>query len=128
RNQRGWLRAKVGISLDRLGSRFVGSIHAYCHRRLQDHVPEFGNFDVLDENRLAGLLSREHKRLELSKLGTQHWRPIFGFLRNADVVENELIDGDLMKGTPFGDCYIAFKHALYRYHFLTYGLLISAAV
>src|SRR5207245_2352051 len=41
-----------------------------------DHVPEFGNFDILDENRLAGLLSREHQRLELSKLGSQHWRPI----------------------------------------------------
>ena len=71
---------------------FVGTIHAYCLRMLQDHVPEFGNFDILDENRLAGLLSREHKRLELNKLGTQHWRPIFDFLRNADVMENELLD------------------------------------
>src|SRR3954467_7329327 len=79
--------------LDRLGPMFVGTIHAYCLRMLQDHVPEFGNFDILDENRLAGLLSREHKRLELNKLGNQHWRPIFDFLRNADVVENELIDG-----------------------------------
>ena len=120
--------AKGPAFLDRLGPMFVGTIHSYCLRMLQDHVPEFGNFDILDENRLAGLLSREHKRLELSKLGNQHWRPIFDFLRNADVVENELIDGELMKGTPFGDCYLAFKHTLYRYHFLTYGLLISAAV
>jgi DNA helicase-2/ATP-dependent DNA helicase PcrA len=120
--------AKGPAFLDRLGPMFVGTIHSYCLRMLQDHVPEFGNFDILDENRLAGLLSREHKRLELSKLGNQHWRPIFDFLRNADVVENELIDGGLMKGTPFGDCYLAFKQTLYRYHFLTYGLLISAAV
>lgn len=58
--------------LDRVGPMFIGTIHAYCLRLLQDHVPEFGNYDVLDENRLAGLLSREHKRLELSKLGSQH--------------------------------------------------------
>jgi DNA helicase-2/ATP-dependent DNA helicase PcrA len=114
--------------LDRLGPMFIGTIHAYCLRLLQDHVPEFGNFDVLDENRLAGLLSREHKRLELSKLGSQHWRPIFDFLRNADVVENELLEAQQLKGTPFGDCYLRFKETLYRYHFLTYGLLISAAV
>ena len=114
--------------LDRLGPMFIGTIHAYCLRMLQDHVPEFGNFDVLDENKLAGLVSREHKRLEINKLGTQHWRPIFDFLRNADVVENELLDPLPMKGTPFGDCYLAFKQTLYRYHFLTYGLLISAAV
>ncbi|HEV3260504.1 MAG TPA: ATP-dependent DNA helicase [Gemmataceae bacterium] len=107
---------------------FVGTIHAYCLHMLQDHVPEFGNFDILDENKLAGLLSREHKRLELSKIGTQHWRPIFDFLRNADVIENELLDPTPMKGTPFGDCYFAFKQTLLRYHFLTYGLLISAAV
>ena len=31
--------------LDRLGPMFVGTIHAYCLRLLQDHVPEFGNFD-----------------------------------------------------------------------------------
>jgi DNA helicase-2/ATP-dependent DNA helicase PcrA len=114
--------------LDRLGPMFVGTIHAYCLRMLQDHVPEFGNFDILDENRLAGLLSREHKRLELSKIGPQHWRPIFDFLRNADVMENELLDPAPLKGTPFGDCYLACKQTLFRYHFLTYGLLISAAV
>src|SRR5262245_31428842 len=94
--------AKGQAFLDRLSPMFVGTIHAYCLRLLQDHVPEFGNFDVLDENRLAGLLSREHKRLELSKLGMQHWRPIFDFLRNADVMENELLDPLPLKGTPFG--------------------------
>src|SRR5271157_3444788 len=111
--------------LDRLGPMFIGTIHAYCLRLLQDHVPEFGNFDILDENRLAGLLSREHKRLELAKIGPQHWRPIFDFLRNADVMENELLDPAPLKGTAFGDCYLAFKQTLFRYHFLTYGLLIS---
>ena len=120
--------AKGPAFLDRLGPMFVGTIHAYCLRMLQDHAPEFGNYDILDENRLAGLLSREHKRLELGKLGTQHWRPIFDFLRNADVVENELLDANRLKGTPFGDCYLRFKETLWRYHFLTYGLLISAAV
>ena len=114
--------------LDRLGPMFVGTIHAYCLRMLQDRVPEFGDYDILDENKLAGLLSREHRRLELSKIGNQHWRPIRDFLRNADVVENELLDANKLKGTPFGDCYLEFKKSLHRYHFLTYGLLVSAAV
>src|SRR5262249_2132078 len=114
--------------LDRLGPMFVGTIHAWCLRMLQDHVPDLGNFDVLDANRLAGLLRREHKRLGLNKLGDRHWRPIHDFLRNADVVENELIDPQPLKGTPFGDCYLQFKQSLWRYHFLTFGLLVSAAV
>jgi DNA helicase-2/ATP-dependent DNA helicase PcrA len=120
--------AKGDAFLDRLNPMYVGTIHAYCLRMLTDHVPEFGNFDILDENRLAGLLSREFKRLELNKLSDQHWRPIRDFLRNADVMENELIDPAAIKKTPFGQCYLAFKEMLFRYHFLSYGLLISAAV
>lgn len=120
--------AKGAEFLDRLGPMFVGTIHSYCLRLLQDHVPQFGNYDILDENRLAGLLSREHKRLELKKLGNQHWRPIFDFLRNADVVENEQIDPPALAGTPFGDCYLGFREMLERYHFLTYGQLITAAI
>jgi len=120
--------AKGTEFLDRLSPMYVGTIHAYCLHLLQTHVPDFGNFDILDENRLAGLLSREYKRLELNKLGNRHWAPIFDFLRNADVVENELLDAQKLKGTDFGDCYLKFKETLDRYHFLTYGLLISEAV
>jgi DNA helicase-2/ATP-dependent DNA helicase PcrA len=86
--------AKGQAFLDRLSPMFVGTIHAYCLHMLQDHVPEFGNFDILDENRMAGLLSREHKRLDLKSLGLPHWRSIVEFLRNADVIENELIDSE----------------------------------
>lgn len=113
--------------LDRLGPMFVGTIHAYCLRLLQDHTPELGNHDILDEHRLAGLLSREHKRLQLNKLGHQHWRPIFDFMRNVDVVENELIEIDGLPG-PFGEVCRRYYEMLDRYHFLTYGQLIAKAV
>jgi DNA helicase-2/ATP-dependent DNA helicase PcrA len=120
--------AKGASFLDRLGPMYVGTIHAYCLKMLQDHVPEYGNYDILDENRLAGMLSREHRRLELNSLGNQHWRPIFDFLRNADVVENELLDTVSISQTPFGQCYQRFKETLARYHFLTFGQLVAEAV
>ena len=60
-------RVPAGESfLDRLGPMFVGTIHSYCFRLLQDHVPCFGNYDVLDENRLAVLLSIDHLGMGLS--------------------------------------------------------------
>jgi DNA helicase II / ATP-dependent DNA helicase PcrA len=114
--------------LDQLGPMFVGTIHGYCLRLLQEHVPEFGNYDVLDEHRLAGLLSRESKRLGLDQLGPRHWRPIQDFRRNVEVVENELIDASSLVGTPLGDCYIRYLATLERYHFLTFGQLISRAI
>ncbi len=121
-------QAKGKAFLDRLNPMYVGTIHAYCLRLLQDHVPGFGNYDILDDNRLAGLLSREHKRLELDKIGDKHWAPIFEFLKNADVMENELIDPAKVKNTEFGKCYARYRETLDRYHFLTYGMLITQAV
>jgi DNA helicase II / ATP-dependent DNA helicase PcrA len=113
--------------LDRLGPMYIGTIHSYCFRLLQDHVPHYANFDVLDEHRLAGLLSREHRRLGLDRLGDHHWSPIHEFMRNADVVENELIDPQKIKG-PFGQCYRQYREILERYHLLTYGQMIALAV
>ena len=114
--------------LDRLSPMFVGTIHGYCWRLLQDHVPRFGDFDILDDNRLAGFLSREYKNLQLDKLNDGHWRAIDLFIRNANIIENELIEAEKVESNEFCDCYVAYKKALSKYHFITYGLLITASI
>jgi DNA helicase II / ATP-dependent DNA helicase PcrA len=113
---------------DRLGPMFVGTIHAYCFRLLQDHVPQYGNYDVLDENRHAGFLSREYHRIGLSKLRAKHWAPIRDFTRTVDVIGNELIPANALAGTPLGECYSAYRQSLSRHHFLTFSLIITMAL
>jgi len=114
--------------LGRLGSMFVGTIHGYCFRLLQYYVPRYGNYDVLDEHRHFGFLSREYKNLGLHKLGSRHWQPIRDFAKAVDVIGNELIRPDSLQGTPLGDCYKTYLELLERYHFLTFGLIIAKAV
>ncbi len=114
--------------LGRLGSMFVGTIHGYCFRLLKFHVPKYGNYDVLDENRHAGLLSREYRGLGLNKLGRSHWQPIRDFAKAVDIIGNELIDVKRFEGSPFGECYVSYLEMLERYHFLTFSLIISKAV
>ena len=114
--------------LDSLSPMFVGTIHSFCMRLLQDHVPEYADFELLDDHRLVGLLSREHKRLALDRLGDKHWSPIHKFCRTLDVVENELIRPESLSDTPFGEVYAQFRAMLRRYHFFTFGQLISEAV
>ncbi|MFL6260144.1 MAG: ATP-dependent helicase [Thermoanaerobaculia bacterium] len=115
--------------LDRLGPLFVGTIHSYCFRLLQVHVPRYGNFDVLDEHRHAGILSREARRLGLDKLGRRgHWQPVRDFLLTVDVIANELIAPEALADTPLGDCYTAYRAMLDRYHFLSFGQIIALAV
>ena len=114
--------------LDRLGPMFVGTIHAYCFRILQHHVPKFGNYDVLDENRHAGFLSREFYRIGLSKLKAKHWAPIRDFASTVDVIANEFIPANALAGTPLGECYSAYRQSLTRHHFLTFSLIVASAL
>lgn len=114
--------------LGRLGPMFVGTIHGYSFRLLQTHVPHYGNYDILDEHRHYGFLSREYQNLKLGKLGNQHWQPIRDFAKSADVISNELIPVEKLRGTALGECYEAYLEALDRYHFLTFGLVIARTV
>ena len=113
---------------DRLGPMFVGTIHAYCFRVLQDHVPRFGNYDVLDEQRHAGLLSREFRRIGLQRLRARHWAPIRDFARTVDVIANEFIPPNALAGTPLGECYAAYRRTLDRHHFLTFSQIITESL
>lgn len=113
-----------------LAQMFVGTIHAYCFKMLQDHVPRFGNYDVLEEHRHAGLLSREIDNLGLREIkdDSRHWQSIEDFLAAVDVIGNELITDEQLRGHPIAEPYAKYVEMLDRYHFLTFGLVIRRAV
>jgi DNA helicase-2/ATP-dependent DNA helicase PcrA len=75
--------------LDKLGGLFVGTIHAYCFRLLQTHVPRYETFDVLDDHRLTAFLAREATRLDLRRLDPagRLFGSIARFLEGVAVVE-----------------------------------------
>lgn len=115
--------------LDQLNRMFVGTIHSYCLRLLQERVPRYAVYDVLDEHLLAGLVSREYGRLGLGEIADGgRWRTTAAFLKNVDVVENELLDPDDLGDTAFRCCYERFRQMLHGYKLLTYGQFISLAV
>jgi DNA helicase II / ATP-dependent DNA helicase PcrA len=63
------VRERLGEEgLDTIGRLFVGTIHAYCFRLLQEHVPQYETYDVFDDNQLVGFLTREANRLDLRSL------------------------------------------------------------
>lgn len=116
--------------LGRLGPMFVGTIHSYCFQLLQRYVPKYGNYDVLDEHRHIGLLSREFENLCLHELGhgRRKMQPIRDFAWTVDVIGNELIEPSALSGTTLGECYSAYVEMLDRFRFLTYSRIISQAV
>ena len=114
--------------LGRLGPMFVGTIHGYCFRLLQDHVPKYGNYDVLDEHRHSALVSRLRRALKLDNLSHQHWKSIDLFLRAADVIGNELLCTEDLAGHEIDECYQAYRDMLERFRFLTFSQIIAQAV
>lgn len=120
----------VGPSIvDRLGSLFVGTIHAYCFRLLQTATPRYETYDVLDPNQLTAFLVREEKRLELRRLDDRNrvFSSVESFLRGLDVVENEMLDPASIEG-DFGDILRRYLDTLERYRLLTFGRQVVLAV
>lgn len=116
-------------ALDLLGGLFVGTIHAYCFRLLQQHVPRYETYDVLDDNQLTAFVSREASRLGIRQLDTQNrlFASIAAFLQSVDVVENEMFDPGAMPD-PFREVLNEYYATLDRYRLLTYGQQIVQAV
>jgi DNA helicase-2/ATP-dependent DNA helicase PcrA len=116
-------------ALDRLTGLYVGTIHGFCFRFLQQRVPRYETYDVLDDNQLTAFLSREARHLDLRQLDPQNrmFAAISLFLKSVDVVENELLDPAEMPD-PFGSVLLSYYQTLDRYRFLTYGQQVVRAV
>ena len=116
-------------ALDLIAGLFVGTIHAYAFRFLQQQVPIYETYDVIDENQLTALLARESNRLGLKDLSdkNQMFDGIELFRRNADVVENELINPSKLP-EPFQSTYLNYLEMLQKYRIMSYGQQIAGAV
>jgi DNA helicase II / ATP-dependent DNA helicase PcrA len=114
-------------SLDKLGAAFVGTIHSYCFRLLQQHVPRYETFDVLDGRRLTAFLCREAPALSLKDLKGTLFNSIRAFRENLEVVENELIPLQQLDD-PFKAMAGKFYELLEQFRLLTYGQQVSRAV
>lgn len=122
--------ALIGESAtDQLGRLFVGTIHSYCFRLLQTHVPAYEMYTPLDENQLVNLLYREGTRLKLKQFGgNKLFRGIEAFQRSVDVVENELIEPAALPPGRFRETLERYYEMLDGYQFMSFGTQIVRAV
>lgn len=112
----------------RLAQMYVGTIHGYCLRLLQSHLPQYGNCDVIDEHRHAALLFRFRNEIGLKPLATKVWEAVLEFARTADVISNECISPEAVDRTDFGPMYRKYLAILDRLHLLTYARIVQCAV
>jgi len=113
----------------KLGEMFVGTIHAYAKRILDDYFG-YGNYSVLDANQEIAYLMRIRWGLKLQPFGRNDFVRMDNFLGALNMVQSELLeDAVLSKKAPdFFESYSRYIDNLEEHKLLTFALMISRVV
>lgn len=111
-----------------LGDMFIGTIHSFCFHLLEEKFG-YGNFSAIDKNKEMAFLMREGWSLGLGSkdnYGINCER----FLRSVDVVYNELIDINKLRGQAesFSKQFETYEATLNHHKLINFGQMISRAV
>lgn len=112
----------------RLGETYVGTIHGYCLRILED-VFGYGDHEPLDENQQMAFILREGWGLGLGQ-GGPYSRNCAEFLRSVDVVYDELLDRKKLqrKEPNFVRHLERYEELIDRHRLITFSQMIVLAV
>jgi len=112
-----------------IGEMYVGTIHAYAKRVLDDYFG-YGNYSVLDENQEIAYLMRHGWSLGLQEYGSFYADGCRVFLRTCNMVWSELLDEDKLekRAHHFYERLKRYESKLEKDKQLTFGRMIQQAV
>lgn len=112
----------------KLGEMYIGTIHGFCLRILQDHFG-YGDHDVLDENQEMAFLLREGWGLGLGGNG-RYSQNCSKFLRSINVIYDELLDREKLKDKVpgFYKHFEKYEGLLQKHRLLTFGKMVYLTV
>lgn len=85
-----------------LAEMYIGTIHAWCLRALQDHVYDFQKYNVLDEIKLKLFVDRNYKFIGMQDLDmdwgkdTGRFVALMGIMREAELAPGKSYPADLL--------------------------------
>lgn len=112
-----------------LGEMYVGTIHAYAKRILEDYFG-FGNYNVLDDNQEVAFLMRHGWSLGVQEYGGLYTECCENFIRTVNMVWGEMLETDILeKNVPkFCKKLKHYEQLLAAHKQLTFGRMIYQAV
>jgi DNA helicase-2/ATP-dependent DNA helicase PcrA len=112
-----------------LGEMYIGTIHAYAKRILEDYFT-FGNHGVLDENQEIAFLMRHGWNLGIPRFGGPYAESCRNFLRTVNMVWGEMLDEKKLekKAPEFYEKLKRYEELLAEHRQLTFGRMIYLAV
>lgn len=112
-----------------LGEMYIGTIHAYAKRLLEDYF-RFGNYNVLGDNQEMAFLLRHGWNLGIRNYGRYYAECCQNFLRTVNMVWDEMLsEEELQKRAPelFGSMKM-YEDLLRKHKLLTFGRMIYESV
>jgi DNA helicase-2/ATP-dependent DNA helicase PcrA len=115
--------------LGKLGEMYVGTIHAYAKRVLDDYF-KFGNYNVLDENQEIAFLMRHGWTIGINEFERNYSEACRVFLRAVNMVWDEMLDRKRLeaKAPDFCEKLAHYEYLLDKHKLLTFGRMILLAV
>ena len=115
--------------LNVLGEMYIGTIHAYAKRILDDHF-RYGNYSVLDENQEMAFLMRHGWDLNLRDYHPNYSESCRIFSRTVNMVWDEMLSRKMLEERvpDFFDRLVRYENLLDRHKLLTFGRMILLAV
>lgn len=115
--------------LGKLGEMYVGTIHAYAKRVLDDYF-KFGNYTVLDENQEIAFLMRHGWDIGINDFEHNYSEACRVFLRSVNMVWDEMLDRRKLeaKAPDFCEKLVHYEYLLDKHKLLTFGRMILLAV
>lgn len=112
----------------KLGEMFIGTIHSYAKRLLDDHF-NTGNYTVLNENQEIAFLMRHGWQLELNEYGNNYVEACLNFLRTVSMAWDEVLDVEELKrrAPVFHGRMTQYARLLDDHHLLTFGRMMNLA-
>lgn len=113
----------------KLGEMYVGTIHAYAKRVLEDYF-RFGNHGVLDDNQEIAFLMRHGWNLGVTDYGRNYSECCRNFLRTINMVWGEMLDEKELekRASEFYGNLKRYEDLLVEHKQLTFGRMIYQAV
>ena len=113
----------------KLGEMYIGTIHAYTKRVLEDYF-KFGNHGVLDDNQEIAFLMRHGWSLGIRGYGRTYAECCRNFLRTVNMVWGEMLDEKELetKAPEFYSRLKQYEELLEDHRQLTFGTMIYQTV
>lgn len=135
------IRELIGHQPD-VGDMYVGTIHSFCFKLLQEFVPKYRVYEVLDEGKRYAFVSSIKRELDYNVLlpslkkrsdkpfgiATESW-VLNSFLRGVDIVREEMLNPEsVSESTSFIKAFKVYEEILEKKRFLDFSSMMSIAV